>query len=512
MEWKFEVNDLIWFSELSENPFRFLVKFAESLSDPSRQNELAISYVDANNAFKKYITDFGFSSREEIEVVSEEQSRNVLVKTENLHGAASRAQKVADFVSGLDLGELQERLVEIFLVCLDQDWNYFAGQLQNIATFEALLKGVLRDNPSVSWLKWQLDLTGSSVEIAQVPDVSFEDRIRVLTVNPEYDIMMSVSHTALGLKDQHQCITETKYPGYYYVKVPSFSDDHDEDLLKLMTLRNSEYYLSAAKFRSEIYQILHDFKRYSDEVAGKEPEMEDFEIKVAPHGPAVQIDETFEGEKSPSSSYDVVPAIKFTSWPKCCQEWFERKRVWPPQDLKQEIVQGGFHLVPKASPGGNEELEWRISFSTAEVKLMRAKGLGNRNYCYRMFKMAIKENISLTCKLLTTYHLKTLLLWASERYPPDRWSDENVAACFLGLLDDLLHSLVTCSCPHYFIPELNLFANCSMDHLHSIASKVSAIRKFPLRYLQRPGEDPRAGYDNFIAAMKEWKQMNYQQI
>lgn len=33
MEWEFEVNDLIWFSESSENPFRFLVKFAEGLDD-----------------------------------------------------------------------------------------------------------------------------------------------------------------------------------------------------------------------------------------------------------------------------------------------------------------------------------------------------------------------------------------------------------------------------------------------------------------------------------------------
>ena len=157
MEWEFEVNDLIWFSESSENPFRFLVKFAEGLDDPYRRRKHAISYVDANKAFEKYITDFGFCSREEIEALSEEQSRSVLVTTENLHGAASRALKVTDFVSGLDLGELQERLVETFLVCLDQNWNYVISPFQYIATFEALLKVVLRDSPSMSWLKWQLD-------------------------------------------------------------------------------------------------------------------------------------------------------------------------------------------------------------------------------------------------------------------------------------------------------------------------------------------------------------------
>lgn len=510
MEWKIEAHDLIRFLESSENHFRVFMKFAEEVSDPSVKNKLAVTTIDANNAFEKHIADLGFSSCEEIDAKSKEETRSLLARMEHLHGAASKTKKGRDFVSGLDLGELQERIVETFLYCLDQDWNYFLGRMKDIATFETLLKIVLRDSPSVSWLKWQLDLTGSSVEAAQVPDINYEHGVSVVNVNPEYDILLSVSHISLGLIDQQQCITETNYPGYVYLSTPSLANN-SEDLLKLMTLRDSKYYLSALKFREEIYRIFYDLKLFSDAVT-KEPEMEGFEMQVAPHGPAVQIDETYEDEEDPYLSYDLVPAIKFSGWPKCSQKWIERKRFWPPQSLVEEIVQEGFHLVPKTSPQGDEELEWRISFSKAEVKLMKAKGLGNRNYCYRIFKMAIKENITSTCNLLTTYHLKTLLLWASERHPPDRWSDENIAVCFLGLLDDLLHSLVNCSCPNYFIPELNLFANCSTDHLYFLASKVSAIRKFPLKYLQRPGEDPKEGYDNFIGAMKEWQEMDYGEL
>ena len=289
--------------------------------------------------------------------------------------------------------------------------------------------------------------------------------------------------------------------------------NYSENLLPYLTLRESKYYLSALKFKKEIYQMLVELKAITDlnrekpevEKTSEEMEMKDFDINVIPHGPAIQIDERYlEEDIEPFLSYDVVPAIKFNGWPKCSQKWVSRERLWPPQSLVKEIIQEGFHLVPKTSPQGDEELEWRISFSKAEVKLMRAKGLGQRNYCYRMFKMAVKENISSACKLVSTYHLKTLLLWASERHPPDRWSDENIAPCFLGLLDDLLHSLVNCSCPHYFIPELNLFANCSTDHLHYLASQVSAIRKSPLKYLKRPRENPTESYNNFIAAMKEW--------
>ena len=510
MEWKLEDHDLIRFLESTENHFRVFMKFAEDISDPSVKNKLAVVTIDANSAFEKYIADLGFSSREEIDAKSKEETRSLLARIEHLHGAATTTKKSRDFVSGLDLGKLQERMVETFLYCLDQDWNYFIDRLKDIATFETLLKAVLRDSPTISWLKWQLDLTGSSVEAAQVPDITYEGGVSVVNVNPEYDIMLSVSHIALGLADQQQCMIDTTYPGYVYLSTPSLSNN-SEDLLKLMTIRDSKYYLSASKFRGEIYRIFYDFKLFSDAVT-KEPEMEDFEMKVAPHGPAVQIDETYEDEEDPYLSYDLVPAIKFSGWPKCSQQWVERKRVWPPRALVEEIVQEGFHLVPKTSPQGDEELEWRISFSKAEVKLMKAEGLGNRNYCYRIFKMTIKENITSTCNLLTTYHLKTLLLWASERHPPDTWSDENIAVCFLGLLDDLLHSLVNFSCPHYFIPELNLFANCSTDHLHSLASQVSAIRKFPLKYLRRPGEDPKEGYDTFIRAMKEWQEMDYGEL
>lgn len=281
-------------------------------------------------------------------------------------------------------------------------------------------------------------------------------------------------------------------------------------MLKLITLRDSRHYLSALKFRNEIFRIFTGLASLSH--ASREDPEDTFELTVTPHGPAVQVDEKCEFEESADVSYDLVLAVKFDGWPKCVREWEERKRIWPPKALVKEITRDGFHLVPKTCPQGDEELDWRISFSRAEVKLMRAKGLGNRNYCYRIFKMAIKENIMSTCTLLTSYHLKTLLLWASERHPADTWSDENIAVCFLGLVDDLLHSLVNGSCPHYFIPEINLFANCSTDHLQLIARQVSAIRKYPLKYLHRSGEDPKEGYDIYIKALKEWKEMDYGEI
>ena len=507
MEWKIEIDDLFQFAKSNENRFPIFMKFSQDTDDPFVKSKLAIITLDANSAFQRHIADLGFSSREEIDTESRQQTRSLVSRLEHLYGAANEAKKGRDFVSGLDLGKLQEDLVEMFLLCVDHDWNYVLGEYERIAMFETLLKNLLRDNPGMSWLKWKFHLTGSMAEESQVPDMSYQDGICSVNVNPECDIMLSVPHVTLGLNEQS--LTDTQYPGFVYLRVPASPKDDKKHLLQLLTKRDSKYYFSALKFKNGISRMLNELKVTSDQK--EKPEKEDFELEIAPHGPAIQIDETYYMEGT-YNSYDVVPAIEFSGWPACCQKWVSRKRLWPPQSLVDEIIQDGFHLVAKTSPQGDEDLEWRFSFSKAERKLMKSKGLGNRNYCFRIFKMAIKENISSTCSLLTSYHLKTLLLWASERHPPDKWSDENLAVCFLGLLDDLLHSLANCSCPHYFLPDLNLFLDCSKDHLYHLAGQVSAIRRSPLKYLRRPGDDPKEGYHNFIGAMKEWKEMDYSDV
>ena len=324
-----------------------------------------------------------------------------------------------------------------------------------------------------------------------------------MTLNPEYDIMVSVSRECLGLSHHQNCITDANYPGFVYLSASSPSNsENSENLLKVVTSKGSKQYLSALKFRTEMYRM------FDKDMNEKNESTMEYKVQATIHGPAIQVDVLDIDSEVPDFSLDVVPAIRFSGWPVCCSAWPERKRAWPPAELVKEIVGSGFRVVSKTSPQGDEELEWRLSFSTAEIKLMSAKGMGNRNYCYRMFKTAIKGTVMSTCKLLTSYHLKTLLLWASERHPPDYWSDDNIAVCFLGLLDDLLHALVNHSLPHYFIPKLNLLANCSPDHLYHIASQVSAIRQCPVKRLQIPGSDPK-GYENFMAAMGEWKEMDY---
>lgn len=325
MEWKIEIDDLFQFAKSNENRFPMFMKFSQDTDDPFVKSKLAIITLDANSAFQRHIADLGFSSRKEIDTECRQQTRSLVSRLEHLHGAANEAKKGRDFVSGLDLGKLQEDLVEMFLLCVDHDWNYVLGEYERIAMFETLLKNLLRDNPGMSWLKWKFHLTGSMAEGSQVPDMSYQDGICSVNVNPECDIMLSVPHVTLGLNEQS--LTDTHYPGFVYLRVPASPKDDKKHLLPLLTKRDSMYYFSALKFRDGISRMLNELKVTSDQK--ENPEMEDFELEIAPHGPAIQIDETYYMEGT-YNSYDVVPAIEFSGWPACCQKWVSRKRLWPP--------------------------------------------------------------------------------------------------------------------------------------------------------------------------------------
>lgn len=162
-------------------------------------------------------------------------------------------------------------------------------------------------------------------------------------------------------------------------------------------------------------------------------------------------------------SFDLVLAFDWNEWPISAKGWIARPRKWPDQTIVADIVNNGIYLVPKASKYSDPELEWRISFSRAEKIIYshfpKPRGEyicpGGRKITYdhilipdascriewyRIFKEIFREHLSIP-KILSSYHLKTIMLWACKKHPADFWESANSATCFLGLLDDLLHCL-----------------------------------------------------------------------
>ena len=159
--------------------------------------------------------------------------------------------------------------------------------------------------------------------------------------------------------------------------------------------------------------------------------------------------------------YDIVFAIKCTFWPSMVSKWITRPRKWPRKEDIEAIVAEGFHLVPKVNTLSEDPLDWRVSLSQAEVSLTNLPLVYHYGIIHwRILKSLFSCHFQLEAhpKLITSYNLKTLFLYALERIKCDHWlNKEHLLKSVLGIMDDLLICLATHNCPHYFIPEVNLF-------------------------------------------------------
>ena len=69
-------------------------------------------------------------------------------------------------------------------------------------------------------------------------------------------------------------------------------------------------------------------------------------------------------------SFDNVSCFYYPYWPEISEEWLKRERKWPSEDVVKKIADKGCYIVPKQSrPDEIHRLEWRYSFSLAEIKL-----------------------------------------------------------------------------------------------------------------------------------------------
>ena len=49
-----------------------------------------------------------------------------------------------------------------------------------------------------------------------------------------------------------------------------------------------------------------------------------------------------------------------------------------------------------------------------------------------MFKEYLRKS-----GVISTYYLKTIMMWAMEQYPLEYWREDNIGQAVIGLLDDL---------------------------------------------------------------------------
>lgn len=158
--------------------------------------------------------------------------------------------------------------------------------------------------------------------------------------------------------------------------------------------------------------------------------------------------------------------------------------------LLDEIEDMGCHLVPKQPKNyfhRDRDYLWRISCSVAEKKIMNDGDSGNSNSCrhrtLQILKTVISEDAILSA--LASYHMKTLILWESERYPDtEDWNETMLSARFLSAVRRILGYLNRKMCPHYFLGSVNLFENFSTLDYEQLLERFQYIICHPREYFE----------------------------
>jgi hypothetical protein len=165
-------------------------------------------------------------------------------------------------------------------------------------------------------------------------------------------------------------------------------------------------------------------------------------------------------------TFDDAICLHSREWISPTNKWLKRSNSsWPSSELKSKIIDHGILFVPiGCKDSKNEDIEWRFSFSVGE-KLLIYSFTHVQLICYALMKILLKDVIESddNCKdLLCSYYIKNILFWVSEELPLSIWQPGNLISCFMKCFERLLYCVEYSMCPHYFIPEINMF-ECKIE-------------------------------------------------
>lgn len=230
-------------------------------------------------------------------------------------------------------------------------------------------------------------------------------------------------------------------PGYTKLRSITFTPNQ--------TLQIDDSFISCSVFRKSIVTLFN-------------PGFKELGTEVSEHGPcSFAIPNGIE--------LDVAGCMKCDYWPETAKPWIRRcnEKGWPSDIVVNQIVKSGCHVVPIGSCPENE-LEWRISFSVAEQKIIYSFN-HSQFLCYGLLKLFLKEVINVNNKspVLCSYFLKTAMFWVIQNDRAICWTPENFMYCFWNSFKLLIHWVYTGYCPSFFIPENNLFREKVTGHTQS---------------------------------------------
>ena len=200
--------------------------------------------------------------------------------------------------------------------------------------------------------------------------------------------------------------------------------------------------------------------------------------------PKLNSDEVFSLISSYTSpDMDDVSCIHLKEWPHLAFSSFKgRRRYWPEKEVLTKIKSLGCHLVPKYF---NSIYDWRISFSQAEIILSKEQNSFQRK-CYLLAKLIFYAGIKQfkdkkSGKKMSSYLLKTVMLFMLEETRPEKWELFEDGNCFLDVVCELFkrlsHAFKTQKLLCFFLQEMNLLEGYSDQFLIEMENQMDKISK-----------------------------------
>uniref|UniRef100_A0A0A1XN68 Protein mab-21 n=2 Tax=Dacini TaxID=43871 RepID=A0A0A1XN68_ZEUCU len=181
----------------------------------------------------------------------------------------------------------------------------------------------------------------------------------------------------------------------------------------------------------------------------------------------------------------ITPAFKCAGlWPRSAAHWPLPGIPWPHPNIVAEVKTEGFDMLSKeciALQGKNSAMEgdaWVLSFTDAENRLLQG---ASRRRCLSILKTLRDRHLDLPGNPVTSYHLKTLLLYECEKHPREmEWEENCIADRINGIFLQLISCLQCRRCPHYFLPNMDLFKGKSPGALENAAKQVWRLTRIML--------------------------------
>jgi hypothetical protein len=178
----------------------------------------------------------------------------------------------------------------------------------------------------------------------------------------------------------------------------------------------------------------------------------------------------------------ITPAFKCSGvWPRSAAHWPLPHIPWPHPNLVVEVKTEGFDLLSKeclSLQGKQSAMEgdaWVISFLEAEHRLLIG---GCRRKCLSILRTLRDNHLALPGDPVSSYMLKTLLLYECEKHPRElEWDESAIGDRMNGILLQLVSCLQCKRCPHYFLPSLDLLRGKSPSAMESAAKQVWRLNR-----------------------------------